>query len=433
MGYFGVVLRNLKFTHRTPEHRGGSQAPGPGAQILAPDLNLGVQIPGSANDLGPSTDRWRRRRSPGASDGTENRPARNFLIAAPGCARVRAKLLEDRPDMDPVKQGWKKDPQMDVGIVVGRFQVESLHEGHRFVIGKALENHRTVIVFIGVPALTEATRHYPLDYPTRVRMLQAEFPDVTLLPLQDRRTDELWSQDLDRKVREVVPNVSRAVIYGGRDSAQGHYRGAFSAVEIDGGLDYRSGSQQRQDIGKVTRNDPNFRAGNIYALMNSRPHVRTAVDIACLRVVENEKVEIALIRKTHEGGKWRLPGGMVDKGETLENAAARELREETKLSVELKSLQYIGNTPSSDWRFKDVGEIGLITTVWGTWLPWGALQAGDDADEAQWFDIREVAEDARFLIRSHQPLLQMVKGFVDRETNAGKNDQEPTLTSEVSR
>lgn len=317
---------------------------------------------------------------------------------------------------------------MDVGVVIGRFQVESLHEGHRYLINQAFQNHRKVIIFVGVPPI-EGTKHDPLDYPTRLRMLQSEYPDAIVLPLRDRRSDDVWSQQLDEQIETVVPNVRNAVLYGGRDSFQQHYFGHFKAVEIDGGINYRNSSEQRADIGKVVRNSADFRAGIIYSTQNAWPYCKACVDIALVREQHNDidgtdETEIALVRKQHEGGKWRLPGGMVEKGETLEQAAARELREETAIACEIGDFQYVTNMPVGDWRFKKAGEIGLLTTLFCVPHMFGALQAGSDVSDGRWVRL---ADAGRQVIRAHRPLIEAVQARLVPGTTVASSSVKMTI------
>ncbi len=63
----------------------------------------------------------------------------------------------------------------------------------------------------------------------------------------------------------------------------------------------------------------------------------------CVRIT-NDKGEILLIKRTTNdfyGDVWELPGGSVDTGEDVRLAAAREVHEETGLSVDPKELQYL--------------------------------------------------------------------------------------------
>ena len=54
---------------------------------------------------------------------------------------------------------------MEVGCVIGRFQVETLHEGHRYLINEAFRHHKKVIIFVGCPPIS-GTKYDPLDFPT---------------------------------------------------------------------------------------------------------------------------------------------------------------------------------------------------------------------------------------------------------------------------
>lgn len=300
---------------------------------------------------------------------------------------------------------------MDIGVVIGRFQVEALHEGHRFLINTAFQNHRRVIIFIGCSPI-EGTKHDPLDFQTRLRMVQSEYPDAIVLPLHDQQNDEAWSQKLDQAIRGVVPNVTKACLYGGRDSFHPSYKGQFTPVKIDSTVSYRNGTSQREDIGKVVRNTADFRAGIIYSTQNSWAYVKACVDIAVVRKIENLSghyvtsqvgdFEILLGRKPNEV-KWRLPGGMLERGETFESVAAKELKEETGIIVKKESLEYLQSNPVGDWRMKNAGEVGLVTVLFGIVVPDGtAAEAGSDLAEVKWFPFDDAVRET---MNGHRPLV----------------------------
>ena len=68
-------------------------------------------------------------------------------------------------------------------------------------------------------------------------------------------------------------------------------------------------------------------------------------DVAfCL--VENERGEVLFVQRAYgkEKGKWSLPGGLVDRGESSRHAAYRETREETGIIVKITHRLFTGNT-----------------------------------------------------------------------------------------
>ena len=82
-------------------------------------------------------------------------------------------------------------------------------------------------------------------------------------------------------------------------------------------------------------------------------------------IIETGKGIILIQRKNPPYG-WALPGGFVDYGETLENAALREAKEETSLDVELVSQLRAYSEPSRDPRHHTISVIFRARIVSGT-------------------------------------------------------------------
>jgi 8-oxo-dGTP diphosphatase len=112
------------------------------------------------------------------------------------------------------------------------------------------------------------------------------------------------------------------------------------------------------------------------------------VDILLLRKGKSSD-EVLLIQRKNPpfADMWALPGGFVDENESLEDAAKRELREETGISdLPLQQLHAFGD-PGRDPRGH------TITIVYGAILPPEhpvTLAAGDDARNADWFPLGQL-------------------------------------------
>ncbi|HEX8563338.1 MAG TPA: NUDIX hydrolase [Flavobacterium sp.] len=100
-------------------------------------------------------------------------------------------------------------------------------------------------------------------------------------------------------------------------------------------------------------------------------------------------VEILLIQRKNDPfkGAWAIPGGFVDEHEDLEDAAKRELMEETGIDLdELQQVQAFGK-PHRDPRSHTVS-----VAFCGWAAPDTIAKAADDAADAKWFSIDELPE-----------------------------------------
>ncbi len=90
---------------------------------------------------------------------------------------------------------------------------------------------------------------------------------------------------------------------------------------------------------------------------------------------------IALIRRKNDPfkGKWAIPGGFVEYGETVENAARREAKEETGLKVELEELVGVYSDPGRDPRGH------MVSICYSASRKGGELRPDTDAEEVKIF------------------------------------------------
>lgn len=103
-----------------------------------------------------------------------------------------------------------------------------------------------------------------------------------------------------------------------------------------------------------------------------------------------ETHEVALIRVARSGGDeaWALPKGWVEKGEDLEQAAVREVREET--GIDAKILRKLGEISYEFYSKTDHGAVSKTVHVFLLEFLRGSTEDHDDeVEEARWFPIKD--------------------------------------------
>lgn len=298
------------------------------------------------------------------------------------------------------------------GVLVGRFQVHELHDGHMELFRIIRGRHSRIIVFLGCTK-TGLTRRNPLDFEVRKRMIQAEFPDFTVLPLQDRRSDTVWSRSLDDAIWNTIGGAPAEVtLYGSRDSFVPHYKGTHKIVELAINVPAQlSATDIRAKLTNTVMSSPDFRAGIIYAIGQLYPRCVTTVDVAILHGHRNKR--LLLGRKSDEHA-WRFVGGHAEppkwpyEATSFEADIKREAFEETGLDID--GVDYIGSTGVDDWRWKDEPD-GVKTLFFVATARDMGAQAGDDLNEILWISIDQLQPE--MLVPEHRVLLRMLKSWLE--------------------
>ena len=103
-------------------------------------------------------------------------------------------------------------------------------------------------------------------------------------------------------------------------------------------------------------------------------------------VVVDDQGRVLLVLRGHEPepGRWTIPGGKVEQGESLAQALVREVREETGLDVEVHEELWTLTKPVDDERDYEIHD--FRASVVG-----GELRPGDDAPDVRWFAPDDLA------------------------------------------
>jgi 8-oxo-dGTP diphosphatase len=115
-------------------------------------------------------------------------------------------------------------------------------------------------------------------------------------------------------------------------------------------------------------------------------------EIAAVGAIAVRDGALLLIRRGHapSRGRWSLPGGRVEPGETAREALVREMAEETGLVVEVGELvgEVLRPGPNGvTYRIQDF----RVTLVGDTALAANAV-AGDDAVDVEWVPLADIGK-----------------------------------------
>ncbi|WP_455217449.1 NUDIX domain-containing protein [Kaarinaea lacus] len=130
---------------------------------------------------------------------------------------------------------------------------------------------------------------------------------------------------------------------------------------------------------------------------------KLAVDII-IELADQPGRPILLIERKNPPYGWALPGGFVDIGETLEQAAIREAKEEVSLHVTLKTLLGCYSDPQRDPRGHTVSPVYIAEAT-------GKPVAADDAVNVQSFTLDDLPGELAF---DHAQILKDYRNFLKK-------------------
>lgn len=131
------------------------------------------------------------------------------------------------------------------------------------------------------------------------------------------------------------------------------------------------------------------------------PPFAVTVDLVVFCLIDDE-LNVLLVKRRHDpfAGRWALPGGFKFSDETLDRAAARELREETRVQGAALTQFHAYGDPGRDPR------MNVVTVAYLAVLAAPVeVHGGSDAETAAWHPVDAVVDKHRFLAFDHARIL----------------------------
>ncbi len=145
-------------------------------------------------------------------------------------------------------------------------------------------------------------------------------------------------------------------------------------------------------------NDPNAPAAN---------SIVPSVNV----IIVNERDEMLMICRT-DNGNWAVPGGAMDFGESIAEAAVRETREETGIECEITGLVGIYTNPRHVIRYTSNDEVRQDFSIVFTARPLaGKPTPSSESSEVEWVSL-----DAVPGLRMHPSMRQRIQHHLDNRS-----------------
>ncbi|WP_329482698.1 NUDIX domain-containing protein [Kribbella sp. NBC_01484] len=124
-------------------------------------------------------------------------------------------------------------------------------------------------------------------------------------------------------------------------------------------------------------------------------------------VVADDVGRILLIRRT-DNGNWALPGGAMDLGETIVQAAEREVLEETGITCRVSGLVGIYTNPRHVLEYTSDGEVRQEFSVVFTAAPVsGELTPSSESSHVEWVDVVDIDQ-----LKMHPSMKQRIDRYM---------------------
>lgn len=311
----------------------------------------------------------------------------------------------------------------DYCIFIGRFSM--FHNAHLAILEHALTIAKEVIIVIGSAGSSRTVRN-PWTATEREQMISASLSKdilnrIKFIHMKDYLyNNNLWVSILQEKISNITNDSDKISLIGHScdeetafylklfpqfqyiEHAPVHdfhathirdyyfsYDTAYQKMVPKGVLDFLDKFQKTAEF-SVLKQEKKY-LDDYKLSWSGAPHAVLFLTVDCLVVKSGH---ILLIKRGHNPGKGLLamPGGFVNQKEKIEDAALRELKEETNIKVNIPELRKaivesrVFDDPMRSARGRVISHTYLIDLGVGA-LP--KVKEGDDARSAQWIPLSD--------------------------------------------
>jgi len=114
------------------------------------------------------------------------------------------------------------------------------------------------------------------------------------------------------------------------------------------------------------------------------------IRLGCSAVIFDESREKVLLTKRADNGLWCVPGGQVEPGESVAEACAREVLEETGLSVRVVRLVGVYSNPNQLVIYPDGNKVQIVVLNFEAEIVGGKLGLSNETTQAGFFTLEEM-------------------------------------------
>ena len=119
---------------------------------------------------------------------------------------------------------------------------------------------------------------------------------------------------------------------------------------------------------------------------------RPILMLGAVTLVLDQEHRLLMMKRT-DSGHWGIPGGAVELGEVIEQAAIRETREETNLEIVQMSLFGVFSGPELYYKYPNGDEVYNVSIAYLSHDWRGEIRLNDEHSEWDWFAASALPED----------------------------------------